>query len=74
MLLTFFGYNINQPVRLQRKQTLREKLNCWVYIHRYELLLAITIIAMFTLALVMFLVIGSATDSGNLYNHIRDVI
>mgnify|MGYP006935974724 FL=1 len=74
MLLTLFGYNINQPVRLQKKQTLRQKLNCWVYIHRYELLFAIAIIAMITFALVVFLVIGSATDSGNIYNHMRDVI
>ena len=74
MLLTFFGYNINQPVRLQKKQTLRERINCWVYIHRFELLLIISIVMMFTFALVLFLAIGSATDSGNLYNHMQDVI
>lgn len=74
MLLTVLGFNFNRPVRLQKKETLREKINCWVYIHRFELLLAIAIIAMFTFALVVFLLIGSATDSGNIYNHMRDVI
>ena len=74
LLLTLFGYSINQPVRLQKKQTIRERINCWVYIHRFELLLCISIIAVFTLALVLFLVIGSGTDSGNVYNHMQDVI
>ena len=74
-LLSFFGYNIEQqPARLGRKITLREKINCWVYIHRFELLLLITIMMMIIFALVVFLVIGSATDSGNMYNHIQDVI
>lgn len=74
-LLALFGYNVKpQPARLQKKVTLREKLNCWVYLHRYELLLLLTIMSMIVLALVVFLVIGSATESGNLYNHIQDVI
>jgi len=74
-LLAFFGYNIEQqPVRLQKKLTLREKINCWVYIHRFELLLLITIMMIIIFALVVFLAIGSATDSGNMYNHMQDVI
>ena len=74
-LLAFLGYNLEpQPVRLQKKVTLREKINCWVYIHRYELLLFITVMMMIIFALVVFLVIGSATDSGNMYNHMQDVI
>lgn len=75
ILLTFLGYNLEpQPVRLQKKVTLREKLNCWVYLHRFELLFLITILVMITFALVVFLAIGSATDSGNVYNHIQDVV
>ena len=74
-LLAILGYNVQpQPARLQKKVTLREKINCWVYIHRYELLLFITIMCMIILALVVFLAIGSATDSGNVYNHIQDVV
>lgn len=74
-LLAFLGYNVQQqPARLQKKITLREKINCWVYIHRFELLLIITIMMMIILALVVFLVIGSATESGNVYNHMQDVI
>lgn len=74
-LLAIFGYNLQpQPARLQKKVTLREKINCWVYIHRYELLLFIAIMSMIIFALAVFLVIGSATDSGNVYNHIKDVV
>ena len=74
-LLAILGYNVQpQPARLQKKVTLREKINCWVYIHRFELLLFITIMCMIILALVVFLAIGSATDSGNVYNHIQDVV
>lgn len=74
-LLALFGYNIEpQPARLQRKLTLREKINCWTYKHRYEILFVIAIIAMITFVLVVFLVIGSATESGNVYNHMGDVI
>ena len=74
-LLALFGYNVGpQPARLQKKLTLREKLDCWVYIHRYEILFVITIIVMVTCGVVCFLLIGSATDSGNVYNHMQDVI
>lgn len=74
-LLAILGYNVQpQPARLQKKVTLREKINCWAYVHRYELLLFITIMCMIILALVVFLAIGSATDSGNVYNHIQDVV
>ena len=74
-LLAFLGYSLEQqPVRLQKKLTLREKINCWVYIHRYELLLLITVMMMIVFALVVFLAIGSATESGNMYNHIQDVV
>lgn len=74
-LLAFLGYNLEpQPARLGRKLTLREKINCWVYIHRYELLLLITVMMMIVFALVVFLAIGSATESGNMYNHIQDVV
>ncbi len=74
ILLTLLGYNKSQPARLQKKVTLREKINCWAYLHRYELLLLITIIVMITFVLVVFLAIGSATDSGMWYNHIEDVV
>lgn len=74
-LLAIFGYNTKQqPVRLHKKVTLREKINNWVAIHKYELLLLLTILVMFLVVFVLFLLIGSATDSGNVYNHIEDVI
>ena len=74
-LLAFLGYSLEpQPARLGKKLTLREKINCWVYIHRYELLLLITVMMMIVFALVVFLAIGSATESGNMYNHIQDVV
>lgn len=74
-LLAFLGYNLEpQPARLGKKLTLREKINCWVYLHRYELLLVITVMMMIVFALVVFLAIGSATESGNMYNHIQEVV
>ena len=57
-LLTLFGFeNMNKPKYDLRKQvSLMDKIVLWFYMHRFELLLIITITAMvvFVLALVFW--------------------
>ena len=73
ILLSMFGFNLNknEPTRLEKKLTFREKLNKWVYIHQYELLLIITILMMVTFVIVAFAVVPPM-DMWN--NHLHEVI
>ena len=73
ILLNMFGFNLNknEPTRLEKKLTFREKLNKWVYIHQYELLLIITILMMVVFVLVAFAVVPPM-DIWN--NHLDKVI
>lgn len=74
IFLTLLGFNtVNEPARLYKKYTFRERVNYWVYKHQYELLLIITILSMVIFALVLFLVFAPV-ESGVYYNHIHEVI
>lgn len=73
ILLNMFGFNLNknEPTRLEKRVTFREKVNKWVYIHQYELLLVITILMMVTFVIVAFAVVPPM-DMWN--NHLQGVI
>lgn len=61
----------NEPPRLNKKETLSERINRWAYIHQYELLLIITILMMVVFVLVAFAVVPPM-DVWN--NHFQEVI
>ena len=73
ILLNMFGFNFNknEPTRLEKKLTFREKVNRWTYIHQYELLLIITILMMVIFVIVAFAVVPPM-DAWN--NHFNEVI
>lgn len=61
----------NEPPRLNKKETIGERINRWAYIHQYELLLIITILMMVVFVLVVFAVVPPL-DMWN--NHFHEVI
>ena len=71
VLLNLFGYNIHEPVRLEKKVPLKEKINTWAEVHQYELLLIITILMMVIFVIVVFACVPPM-DMWN--NHFNEVI
>ena len=71
LLLNLFGYNSQNPVRLQKKLTWNEKISIWAEVHEYELLLIITILMIVVFVLVAFAVVPPL-DLWN--NHLQGVI
>ena len=70
-LLALFGYQEPAPARLDKKLTIREKINQWMRKHEYELLIVIIFLMMvlFVLAIFMFV---PPMDVWN--NHFNEVI
>jgi hypothetical protein len=66
---------MNNPVRLEKKITLEERIEAWANAHAF-LLLSIAIVTLFFLFVwLCFALVGiSAVDSGVTYNHLQDVI
>lgn len=71
LLLNLLGYNTSEPVRLQKKLTLTEKIRAWVKLHGPELLL-ITIIAMMIILVLAIIMFFPAMDIWN--NRFEEVI
>lgn len=71
LLLNLFGYNLQSPVRLQKKLTWTERISIWAEVHEYELLLIITILMIVVFVLVAFAVVPPL-DLWN--NHLQEVI
>lgn len=72
VFLNLFEPEYNRPVRLEKKLTLTEKLNNWIYRHYYELLFLIIFMMLVIFALAIFYFVGPV-ESGNYYNHIQEV-
>lgn len=71
-LINLLGFKLYpEPRRLNKKLTLREKINEWAYVHEYELLVIITILMMVVFVLVAFAVVPPM-DLWN--NHFQEVI
>lgn len=71
-LINLLGFKLYpEPRRLNKKLTLREKINKWAYVHEYELLVIITILMMVVFVLVAFAVVPPM-DLWN--NHFQEVI
>lgn len=72
ILLNLLGFGINQgPARLDRKLTLREKIERWIHIHQYELLLILIFAMMITFVLAVIILVPPM-DMWN--NHFNEVI
>ena len=72
LLLNLFGYTITpEPVRLQKKLTLTEKIRAWVKLHEPELLF-ILIIAMMIILVLAIIKFFPAMDIWN--NRFEEVI
>lgn len=71
-LVNLLGFKLYQePPRLNKKLTLREKINEWAHVHEGELLLIITILMIVVFVLVVFAVVPPL-DMWN--NHFNEVI
>lgn len=56
IVLALFGYRVEPtPARLEKKLTLREKINLWTRRHEYELLIIMFFMMMIIFALVIVL-------------------
>ena len=64
-----FNYK-NQPVRLEKPLSFREKFDKWVNKYYFTLLTMLTLMIMFVLLLIILLLIPSATESGMLRNYL----
>ena len=64
-----FNYK-NQPVRLEKPLSFREKFDKWLNKHYFTLLIILSLMIMFTLLLIVVLCIPSETESGMLRNYI----
>lgn len=72
LLFSLFGYNTpTEPVRLQKKLTLTEKINEWLKIHEPELLVILIIVMMIVFVWAVFTFVP-AMDMWN--NHFQEVI
>lgn len=74
----FSADNVNEPVRLQKqpiKTDYLELLNTFIERNFYIIALVIMVLSLICFVWVCTTIVGvSATDSGNLYNHIQEVI
>lgn len=71
-LVNLLGFKLYpEPARLNKKLTLREKINEWAYVHEGELLLIITVLMMVVFVLVAFAVVPPM-DLWN--NHFQEMI
>lgn len=71
-LINILGFRVqSEPVRLQKKESRRYKINRWAYIHQYELLIIITVLMMVIFVLVAFAVVPPM-DAWN--NHFEEMI
>ena len=71
-LINLLGFKLYpEPRRLNKKLTLREKINEWAYVHEYELLVIITILMMVVFVLVAFAVVPPMDLWSN---HFQEVI
>ena len=77
LITGIFGTS-NNPVRLQKKPTMKdrkEKFNCWIERNFGIIALIIMLFALISFVIVCYLVVGvSAVESGNYYNHLGGVI
>ena len=71
VLLNLFGFSMREPARLEKKLTLKQKIDRWAYIHQYELLIIITVLMMVVFVLVAFAVVPPM-DAWN--NHLEEMI
>lgn len=76
LLLSIFSmFNNDTPVRLNKPLTLSEKINIWTEKNFYLLCFIAIVGCLIIFCIVCFIVVGaSAVESGNMYNHIQDVI
>ena len=78
ILITGIFGTSNNPVRLQKKPTMKdrkEKFNCWIQRNFGIIALIIMLFALISFVIVCYLVVGvSAVESGNYYNHLGGVI
>lgn len=78
ILITGIFGTSNNPVRLQKKPTMKdrkEKFNCWIERNFGIIALIIMLFALIRFVIVCYLVVGvSAVESGNYYNHLGGVI
>lgn len=78
ILITGIFGTSNNPVRLQKKPTMKdrkEKFNCWIERNFGIIALIIMLFALISFVIVCYLVVGvSAVESGNYYNHLGGVI
>lgn len=72
-LLTFLGVNIDTPVRLQKNLSFKEKLVNWWLDHQFILLLVGICLMWIFLVIFVFMFVWPL-ESGNVYNHMFEVI
>lgn len=75
ILITGIFGTSNNPVRLQKKPTMKEKFNCWIQRNFGIIALIIMLLALISFVLMCYAFVGvSAVESGNYYNHMGGVI
>ena len=75
ILITGIFGTSNNPVRLQKKPTIKIRINCWIERNFGIIALIIMSFALISFVIVCYLVVGvSAVESGNYYNHLGGVI
>ena len=63
-------FSHNNPVRLEKPLSFREKLDKWVNKHYFTLLTILSLMIMLVLLLIIILCILCATESGMLRNYL----
>jgi len=77
LALLFNADNVNEPVRLQKepiKTPVNVKVNDFIQRNFYLIALVVMLILLFIIIICCFVFIGSATDSGNYYYVMKEVI
>ena len=78
ILITGIFGTSNNPVRLQKKPTMKdrkENFNCWIQRNFGIIALIIMVLALISFVLMCYAFVGvSAVESGNYYNHLGGVI
>ena len=71
VLLNLFGYDVPpQPVRLNKKLSLREKIQNWVKRHEFELLVIFIVLMMIVFVLVVFMCVPPMDPYNNHFNEV----
>lgn len=75
MLLISLGFNKNPKYDLHKPKTFPEKVNKWIQKYFFVIAFIAIIICLIVFIIVCFTVVGaSGVESGNYYNHIKDVV